>query len=41
VEVPDHVLVVKFKLLAHSLLVKQKLHDKNGMVVDAIFQQPM
>jgi hypothetical protein len=40
-EVLDHVLVVRFKLHARSLLVEGKLHDKNGMVVDAIFQQPM
>jgi hypothetical protein len=41
VEVFDHVLVVRFKLHAHSLLVEWKLHDKYGMVIDAIFQQPM
>lgn len=41
VEVPDHVFAVRFKLHAHSLLVERELHDTKGMVVDAIFQQPM
>jgi hypothetical protein len=33
----NHVFSIRFKLLAHSLLVEQELFDQNSCVVDAIF----
>ncbi len=39
VEVSNHILAMKFKLHLHLLLLmERKLHDSDGMVVDAIFQ---
>jgi hypothetical protein len=39
-KVSDLVLLIRFKLHIHSLLVEHELFDQNGCVVDAIFQQP-